>query len=224
MLVMLLMIVPSVFYIVTQNYEYEKLNDQERFENSQRGKIDVSEEERKLYIAEKEAQFTLETSKRQELWLKRTRVEMRDTIINGRFVIAPLGISLDPATLPEGTAYSYYWNTSENMFVRVEVGKYDTGEGDTCFGLIELMADLDEMDENSRYPLKWMNELALNKKGVKKLDEKDFVVYIKPQDSCIATGLHYDEKEGYIFDSNGEKISDLGAQIERAIQSAEYVK
>lgn len=212
-----------VILVMFEEYKKEQLSMRSIFTNDKPVQFTLDEESR-LSMEEYSAQLALEDSKKQALWLKRARVEMRDAIINGRFVIAPLGISLDPATLPEGTAYSYYWNTSEKAYVQIEIGKYDTGDDDNCFGLIEVLKDLNDTDEDSRYPLKWMKELASNKNLTKELYEKDFAFYVKPQSPCDAMGLHYDEKEGYIFDSNGEKISELGKQIEKAIQTAEYVK
>ncbi len=214
----------SVVYMMSQNAKYHKLTTQDEVEMLSRDEANKNRELERLARDKEDLKFAEESAKEQALWLKRTRVEMRDAIVNGRFLIAPLGITLDPSSLPEGTAYSYYWNTSEKAYVQMEVGEYDTGGDDNCFGLIEVLKDLNDTDEDNRYPLKWMTELALNKNVVKKLDEKDFALYVKPQSPCDAMGLHLDAKEGYIFDSVGEKISGLGAQIERAIQTAEYVK
>lgn len=157
-------------------------------------------------------------------WDNRTKVYMRDSIVNGRFNIAPLGISLDPAGLPDDSAYSYSWPLNDDTvrYVEFEAGGFTKSYDDSCLGGIKsikksLLTDDGTQDEYiDRYPKTWMATLAQEGK-VKDVGEY-YILFESTDHPCAAL---YSEVTHEMDEAKIKKMSQISQSIEKSVLTAE---
>ncbi len=120
------------------------------------------------------------------LWKNRTVVKISDARIGDRFLITPLGISLDAKSLPDETRYSIQEIPLKNNSVYFEYGNLDTSHIDRCFGslaLVEFDSEIDVKDERITFSV--LNELSQKKgSGVKKIGNLKFLHFDRSSGIC----------------------------------------
>ena len=141
----------------------------------------------------------------ENLWRNRTIVKINDARMGDRFLITPLGISLDANTLPEETRYSVMNNSSQIDSVYFEYGDLDTSYNDRCFGSLNLITFDSKIDvEGERITFSVMDSLArTNGSGVKKIGDLKFVHFEKNNGVCNfslndKTGLFREIRDKFI--------------------------
>lgn len=157
-------------------------------------------------------------------WKNRTKVYMKDSLVNGRFYIAPLGISLDPTGLPADSAYSYAWSLTDDTarYVEFEAGDFTRSYDYSCLGgIVSIRKDILTDDVDDRYQKMWMAQSAREGK-IKDIGEY-YVFFQSTDHPCEASYLDESQRSEEIFfdEVKVEKMSQIRENIKKSILSAQ---
>ncbi len=157
-------------------------------------------------------------------WKNRTKVYMKDSLVDGRFYISPLGISLDPIGLPADSAYSYAWPLNDDTvrYVEFEAGDFTRSYDDSCLGgILSMRKDELTDDVDDRYQKTWMAQSAREGK-IKDIGEY-YVFFQSTDHPCEASYLDESQRSEEVFfdEVNVEKMSQIRESIKKSVLSAQ---